>query len=168
MVDNIDRKKYFQTYWKNNKNIMSKKHKEWYNTIEGRAISLYHRYKQKDIEHNRGENDLTAEWIAENILSKPCAHCGETDWHKIGCNRLDNSKPHTMDNVEPCCKECNDKLGNPPHKVYQYSIDGELVDVFNCIKDTRKKGFNTGAVSRCCHGDIKKHHGYIWSFEALK
>ena len=53
---------------------------------------------------------MTAQWIVENIFSQPCAHCGENNWEKIGCNRLDNDKPHTKDNVEPCCKECNDRL----------------------------------------------------------
>ena len=79
-------------------------------TPKGRAVYLLNRYKSSDKEHNRGESDLTSQWIVENIFSKPCAHCGETDWRKIGCNRLDNSKPHTMDNVEPCCGKCNIKL----------------------------------------------------------
>lgn len=79
-------------------------------TPKGRAVYLLNRYKSSDKEHNRGESDLTSQWIVENIFSKPCTHCGETDWRKIGCNRLDNSKPHTMDNVEPCCGKCNRKL----------------------------------------------------------
>lgn len=79
-------------------------------TPKGRAVYLLNRYKSSDKEHNRGESDLTSQWIVENIFSKPCAHCGETDWRKIGCNRLDNDKPHTMDNVEPCCGKCNRKL----------------------------------------------------------
>lgn len=29
----------------------------------------------------------------------------------MDCNRIDNSKPHTKDNVEPCCKSCNSRLG---------------------------------------------------------
>lgn len=79
-------------------------------TPKGRAVYLLNRYKSSDKEHNRGESDLTSQWIVENIFSKPCAHCGETDWRKIGCNRLDNDKPHTKDNVEPCCGKCNRKL----------------------------------------------------------
>lgn len=54
--------------------------------------------------------DFDSEWMIENILLKPCVHCGETDWTKIGCNRIDNTKPHTKDNVEPCCRNCNCKL----------------------------------------------------------
>lgn len=76
----------------------------------GRANNLVTSYNQSDKLHDRGKGDLTAKWVVENIFTKPCAHCGETDWHKLGCNRLDNSKPHTMDNVEPCCAKCNRSL----------------------------------------------------------
>lgn len=76
----------------------------------GRASNLLSAYNQSDKEHNRGQGDLTAKWIAENIFSKPCKHCGKTGWEKIGCNRIDNDKPHSKDNVEPCCEECNKKL----------------------------------------------------------
>lgn len=75
-----------------------------------RAKILLSRYNQKDKINNRGKGDLTSKWIVDNIFSKPCAHCGKTGWDVIGCNRLDNSKPHTKDNVEPCCKECNLKV----------------------------------------------------------
>lgn len=75
-----------------------------------RAKGLIANYRISDSKNFRGIGDLTPEWIIENIFTKPCAHCGKTGWDVIGCNRLDNSKPHTRDNVEPCCKECNSKL----------------------------------------------------------
>lgn len=81
-------------------------------TPMGRASYLRSAYIKEDEKYNRGKCDLTAEWIVEHIFSQPCAHCGKTGWDVIGCNRLDNSKPHTKDNVEPCCFECNIKLAN--------------------------------------------------------
>lgn len=75
-------------------------------TPMGRANDLLRRYIKLDREKNRGESDITPKWLVENILNKPCAHCGKIGWDVIGCNRLDNSKPHTMDNVEPCCWDC--------------------------------------------------------------
>lgn len=83
--------------------------KQYYQTPMGRAHSLLSAYKQSDKKHNRGKCTLTAKWIVENIFAKNCK-CGESDWTKLGCNRLDNSLPHTPDNVEPCCAECNKKL----------------------------------------------------------
>ena len=84
---------------------------EYRNTPIGRACYLVDNYKQNDKKYNRGECTLTPEWIVENIFSKPCHYCGETDWLKMGCDRIDNSKPHTPDNVVPCCDKCNRKRG---------------------------------------------------------
>lgn len=75
-----------------------------------RAKSLLCNYNRRDRNNGLGKGDLTAQWIIENIFSKPCVHCGKEGWDIIGCNRLDNNKPHSKDNVEPCCKECNNKL----------------------------------------------------------
>lgn len=43
-----------------------------------RAVRLLTNYKTEDKKANRGKGDLTAQWIVENIFSKPCAHCGKT------------------------------------------------------------------------------------------
>lgn len=133
----------------------------------GRAAVLVAAYNQIDKTHGRGKGDLTAKWVAENILSKPCAHCGETDWHKIGCNRLDETKPHTKDNVEPCCKRCNDFLNNPPKQVYQYTLDGKLVKTWESTRECARNGFNKADVILCCQGKYKKHKGYRWSYTPL-
>lgn len=84
--------------------------KQYFKTPIGRAYQLIGGYSNADKKNGRGNCNLTAKWMVENILTKPCAHCGKEGWDVIGCNRLDNSKPHTKDNVEPCCKECNLKL----------------------------------------------------------
>lgn len=69
-----------------------------------RHTSLFNRYKSWD-KHRGYTCDLTSNWIRDNITSKECYYCGSTI--KIGCDRIDNSKGHTMDNVVPCCVKCN-------------------------------------------------------------
>ena len=134
----------------------------------GRASYLLAAYNREDEKYGRGKGDLTPQWIVENIFSKQCAHCDETDWNKLGCNRLDNSKPHTMDNVEPCCHKCNlEKVGFGAKKVYQYTLEDELVKVWDSITSCEKEGFHKGRVSDCCIGRQKKHKGYIWSSELM-
>ena len=91
---------------------------KWRETPIGRASNLVNRYLQSDIKYNRGECTLTAQWVMDNIFSKPCHYCGETDWLKIGCDRIDNSKPHTPDNVVPCCAECNRKRGRKSYEEF--------------------------------------------------
>lgn len=69
-----------------------------------RASKLLSSYKLKDWKSNR-EFNLDKKWFVENILTKKCIYCGSKE--KIGCDRIDNSKGHTYDNVVPCCYVCN-------------------------------------------------------------
>lgn len=112
------------------------------------------------------------EWIIENIFSKPCAHCGKEGWDIIGCNRLDNSKPHTKDNVEPCCKDCNDKMAAIWKKTYYAErvdqiekVTGEIVNQWLSSREAEEiGGFNSGAIIACANGrkSYHTHKGHIW------
>lgn len=135
----------------------------------GRANHLLTAYRQLDRKYNRGECTLTAEWILQHIFTQPCAHCGETDWRKLGCNRLDETLPHTQDNVEPCCKKCNDELHkkNLEKTVYQYTLQGVLVAIWPSVSECGRNGFTYSAVNDCCNGKRKSHKGHRWSYEPL-
>lgn len=82
------------------------------------AGSKIRRYRQSDLLYKRGECTLTNEWFIENILNKKCIYCGETDWHLLGADRIDNSKPHTEDNVVCCCKRCNERKQHTPWRMF--------------------------------------------------
>lgn len=74
------------------------------------AKSMVAQYRRMDRE--RGFDDsktITAEWFLEHIAYRQCVHCGKQGIGLIGCNRLDNTKGHTIDNVESCCKSCNSR-----------------------------------------------------------
>ena len=165
---------YQKAYREANKEELAEYRKNYLNTKHGWAYSILHNYNKADKKYNRGKGDLTVDWIVENVLSKPCAHCGESDWHKIGCNRIDNDLPHTKSNVEPCCWECNNRLAAMEKAeklgktVYQYTLDGELVRVWKSASEAaRELGFNRSAISQCCRGICKQAYGYKWSFEPL-
>ena len=158
-------KKYKKQWYAANREKELKRMKEYFKTPMGRALNLLMQYNTSDKKRGRGKGDLTAQWIVDNIFTKPCVHCGKAGWEIIGCNRLDNSKPHTKDNVEPCCKECNDRLAGKEHKqVYQYTLDGELVRVWESTAEAGRNGFHHGHISECCLGKLKTHGGYKWSY----
>ena len=86
--------------------------KRYRSTKKGRAQNLVCRYRQSDKMYGRDECLITAQWIIDNIFNgQTCVYCGETDWHKLGCDRIDNTKPHTPDNVVCSCGKCNIKKG---------------------------------------------------------
>ena len=114
-------KKYSKKYNQENKKKHSELMKQWreknqeyykqYKTETqiGRANTLVSAYQQSDKKSNRGECTLITDWIINNIFTSKCVFCGESDWKKLGCDRIDNSKPHTEDNVQCCCADCNRK-----------------------------------------------------------
>ena len=100
-------------------------HEKYQNTKFGRANNLIRAYRQRDKNHNRGECTLDEQWIIDNIFSSQCSYCNERDWHKLGCDRKDNSLPHTPDNCIPCCSTCNTKKGRMNYDEYMQKILGE-------------------------------------------
>lgn len=110
-------------YRKNNRDKIQAKNTKYRLTPKGRAVNLLHAsYKKADKKYNRGECTLTADWIIENIFSQPCHYCGETDWTKMGCDRIDNSLPHTPENCVPCCEHCNELKGTRPYDEFMRLI----------------------------------------------
>lgn len=51
-------------------------------------------------------------------------------------------------------------------KVYQYTLDGKLVKIWDSIYDCEiEGGFTRSEVSKCCNGKSKTHKNFKWSFE---
>ena len=149
--------------------IEYKKKWEKENPIRVRASYLVKNYRAMDKRANRPKGDLSVQWVIDNIFSKPCANCKKTGWDIIGCNRIDNSKPHTKDNVEPCCEDCNHKLAG----VYSQSkfskqvdqidpITGEVIKTWTSMREADRNGYLRAAVKRCCDDVYAQSYGFIW------
>lgn len=117
--ENREEKLDYQKQWKKNNPDYQN---EYRNTPMGRAGYLVSTYQQNDKKYNRGKCTLTAQWIVDNIFTSKCHWCKETDWHKLGCDRIDNDLPHTEDNVVPCCEECNTKRGTMNYEEFLMTI----------------------------------------------
>ena len=81
--------------------------KKYYHTYSGRSRSLVHKYTQSDLEEGRGECTLTPGWIVGHIFTSSCIYCGDSDWEHLGCDRIDDSLPHTPENCVCACGICN-------------------------------------------------------------
>lgn len=149
----------------------------YYNTLDGRVNELMNRYVIVDKKANRisdklPDNYIDREWIKKQI-QKGCTYkdkCGTTDWKLIGLNRINILLPHTKDNCEPCCWECNKRIEYERKKkqVYQYTIDKVLVAIYLSVDDAADavNGCHSN-ISACCHCKLKTYKGYIWSFVPL-
>lgn len=110
---------YYKQYQVDNASKLKEYKETYYSTMHGRALRLVGHYKREDNKFERGECTLSEQWIIDNIFHKACEYCGESDWHKLGCDRKDNSLPHTPDNCVPCCFDCNRKKGVMNYEEYK-------------------------------------------------
>ena len=69
-----------------------------------RASTLIKVYKKYD-KKNGYNTDLTIDYVIDNIFNNKCTYCHTTE--NLGCDRVDNNKGHTTDNVLPACGRCN-------------------------------------------------------------
>lgn len=109
---------YHNQWVKDNQDKMNGYSRKYRQTKNGRAHRLVLDYKTLDKKKNLGECTLTSDWIYKNILSGQCIYCGESDWQKLGCDRIDNSKPHTPENCVPCCWNCNNRRGTKSYFIF--------------------------------------------------
>ena len=106
-----------QWYEVNREKVLEQR-KQYYQTPIGRASMLVNGHNREDKKYNRGECSLTALWIRNYIFPQKCVYCGEDDWRKLGCDRKDNSLPHSPSNVVPCCVVCNKKRQKKPFEEF--------------------------------------------------
>lgn len=64
-------------------------------------------------------------------------------------------------------KECLNIKSRENGKVYQFTLDGELVKIWNNAGACDKHGFNSVCVRLCCLEKQYTHKGYIWSFHEI-
>lgn len=134
---------------------------------EKRATILLRNYMALDKKYDRGECSLTKEDIYK-LWEQGCHWCGETDWHSLGADRLDNSKPHTKENCVCSCRNCNVKRGRTI-KVFQYTSEGKFIREWESANEVNRcLGFNSSSISECCRGKrYKTVGGYIWKYKKI-
>ena len=98
--------------------------------VKAKASKMISSYKASDKRKGYELCDITTDWMIENIITKPCLYCGDTK--RVGCDRIDNHRGHTMDNVIPCCYECNIAKGN------NFTVE-EMLEIGKAIANVKSK-----------------------------
>lgn len=120
------------------------------------CLSIKHKHKSKFVHR------LVAEAFIENPDNLPVIN------HKD-----ENPSNNNVSNLEWCTVGYNNTYGtriervfkNQKKQVYQYNVNGELVGLYESIKDAAlNTGCNKSNISNCCNGKLKMHKGYMWSF----
>ena len=96
-----------RNYYKSNTKKTLTTNQKYAHSKEGRATKLCLNYVRNDTNAGREACTLTREWIVDHIFSSSCVYCGDSDWKHLGCDRIDNSLPHTPENCVCSCGICN-------------------------------------------------------------
>ena len=113
-----ERKKH---YSENKEDISASRKEKYSGNKEYRADTFVRKYKDKDYKYGRTGFNLTRDWVIEKIFNSSCIYCGEKDWRKLGCDRIDNEKAHTTDNCVCACKSCNCERQSTPFREFLLS-----------------------------------------------
>ena len=113
----------------------SRKYKYHHETKNGNAESKLSGYKNSDRKKGY-ECTLTKQQLID-LCSNGCYYCGETDWKKLGADRMDNDKGHTIENCVCACTKCNKERGNMPFHIFKFlkhHPDVKAIDIFPAVK----------------------------------
>ena len=109
---------------------------------------------------------LVATHFIDNVKKKPCVNHKDGDKQNNYVNNLEwcsirYNNVHALENGLRNMK--NNKLSK---EVYQYDMDGNLVNIFQSANDAKRiTGYSQGHISECCRGEIKQYNGYIWKYK---
>lgn len=102
------------------------------------------------VEHKQNISEETKKKISESNKGK--YHTEETK---------KKMSEHKKGNKHKLGKYNNPKMSK---QVAQYTLDGELVKIWESARECERNGFNQGSVSACCRGERNTHKGYIWKY----
>jgi hypothetical protein len=89
----------------------------------GTDVARFIFWEARRSDKRRGlECDLNREQIAE-IIKRECVYCGETQL-RMTLDRIDNSRGHTKDNVNPACIRCNYARRDMPYRAWLCLAEG--------------------------------------------
>lgn len=91
---------------------------------------------------------------------------GNTPWNK-GKKYHTGAKWNHSDETKKKISKIMKTKKNAAKKVYQYSLDGKLIQTYNVAMEAEKDGFGNVGISRCCNGVIKTYKGYKWTHNPL-
>lgn len=100
-------------------------------------------------------------------------HKNHMSEHKMGKHRSEETKKKISESHKGkiISEETKNKMSNAhvnntklSKKVTQYTLEGELVKIWDSIMEAERNGYHQGHISACCQGKKKTHKGFIWKY----
>lgn len=94
-------------YNENREKINERRRSRYANSKMDNAKFKCKAYRKTDASKGFDKETVSPEWVVNNIYTSKCVYCGDSEWRHLGCDRIDNGKGHTKDNVVCSCAICN-------------------------------------------------------------
>ena len=101
-----------KAYHKANREAIAEKDHAYYRTPKGKFNYIQIGAKKRGINFS-----LLFELYEAQLWGKPCHYCG-CKIEITGLDRKDSSKGYSLDNVVPCCANCNRKKQDKPYEQF--------------------------------------------------
>lgn len=105
---------------------------------------------------NEYKSILVHRLVAEAFIANP-------DNLSFVNHKDENKSNNNVDNLEWCDARYNKTYSNG-RKVVQYTLDGELIKVWNSIAEIERNGYTRSHLCYCLKGMKKQYKGYIWKY----
>ena len=152
-------------------------------TKEGHIIQLYSSQRKASRLKNYDMPNYTSKELITWCLNQPVYHKLYDNWVKSGfdkklspsCDRLDDYKPYSFDNLQIVTWEQNLKNewsrrkkgenAKQSKRVGQFTMYMEYITSFPSIREaSRATNTNYGNLGECCRGKTSHAGGFIWKF----
>lgn len=197
-LNNLTHKEYCKQYYKNNKSIISERKKIQYKenkesirnkakiynrTIDGLVSKIFCNQRRSSIKRGYElptyslddlKNWMYAQKNFETLYNK-WVISGYDKNHTPSCDRLDDYKSYSLDNIRLTTWSINRSKGHSDRRnginnkiskaVFQLTRDGIVFEEYaSTMQASRKTGINRADISACCNGRQKSAGNYIWCF----
>ena len=163
----------------------AKEYKKAYrHTKEGLARQIYGHQKLSSKRRNHPLPNYTSDKLKEWLFSQKLFHELFDNWKASGfdkmmvpsCDRIDDYKPYTLENLQLMSWNDNFLKGHRDRKngvnnkmnkpVIQLTLDGQVVGVYHSMMQaSRETGINVGNIHSACNGRYKTAGGFKWKYK---
>ncbi len=129
--------------------IMSKEARE--------KMSIAHKGKKipEQVKRKMSEKAKLS-WTPEKRKKFGEMHKGEKS-HLFG-------RKFTEEEIRNLQEKCSGENSVLSKRVGQYNLDGELIKIYNSVREAGRCGFNHSTISAVCRGEHKTHRNFIWKY----
>lgn len=100
----------------------------------------------------------------------PVSRGGEHSWAnvRLACRKCNEEKSDNLIIVSPLDRRLaysQKRKGNPPKRTAQYTLDGELLKVWDSTEQIKKElGISSKYIQNVCRGEGKSAYGFKWAY----